>query len=143
MTDYFCSICSQSRTLFFQLIFWKYSQTCVCTTTTIGTPNLWLLLTGSRCTKVCMIMLWRFKKELQNGCRCKQVVVIRRWSLARVWLYFVSLTFYWKLVKTLLFAVCVWELNFISVCILLYTVCILTYVYLDLTNGTEKNKEIC
>jgi len=32
-------------------------------------------------------MLWNLKMGLQNGGRCWQVVVIRRWSLAQVWLY--------------------------------------------------------
>jgi len=32
-------------------------------------------------------MLWNLKLRLKNGCRYRQVVVVRRWSLAQVWLY--------------------------------------------------------
>ncbi len=48
--------------------------------TTLGTPNLWPLLTGGRCSEVGS----RFKLELQNAGRCGKVVDIRSWSLAQI-----------------------------------------------------------
>jgi hypothetical protein len=61
-------------------------QSNLCTTTTFGTPNLWPLSTGGRCSEV-GFMLWGLRLGLQNGGRCRQVVAIRRWSLTQVWLY--------------------------------------------------------
>ncbi len=41
----------------------------------------WSLFRGS-------FLLWELKLGPQNCGRCRQVVVIRRWSLTQVWLYF-------------------------------------------------------
>ena len=55
-------------------------QSNLCTTTTLGTLNLWPLLTGGRCSEVALCYK-KVKMEPQNG------VVAGRWSLAQVWLY--------------------------------------------------------
>ena len=44
--------------------------------------NRWSLVRGS-------FMLWKLKLGPQNCGRCRQVVVIRRWSLTQVWLYLI------------------------------------------------------
>ncbi len=46
----------------------------------VAVVDRWSLFRGSS-------MLQRFKLGLQNGGCCRQVVAIRRWSLAQVWLY--------------------------------------------------------
>ncbi len=55
--------------------------------------SLWTLLTGGCCSDVGLLyrhLNWDSKIES----RCRQVVDIRRWSLAQVWLYFYNLTNY-------------------------------------------------
>ncbi len=56
-------------------------QSNLCTTTTLGTKNLWPLFIGS-------FMLKKVKMVPQNGGRCRQVVVNRTWSLTQVWPYY-------------------------------------------------------
>ncbi len=62
-------------------------------TTTIFCGRCWLVVVVSS-------ELWRFKLGLQNCSWCSQVVVIRRWSLAQVWLYLqTSYSFFQTAVK--------------------------------------------
>ncbi len=53
------------------------------TTTTLGNTNLWPLLTGGRCSEVDLCYL-DLNLGLKYDSRCRQVVVIWRWSLAQV-----------------------------------------------------------
>ena len=43
---------------------------------------------AGRCWQVVVVQRFKFKMGPQNGDRYRQVVGIRRWSLAQVWLYF-------------------------------------------------------
>ncbi len=51
----------------------------LCTTTTLRTQNFWSLLKGGRCSEV-VLCHENWKQDIYVG-PCKQVVVIRRWSL--------------------------------------------------------------
>jgi len=55
-------------------------QSNLCTTTTLGTQKQWPLLTGGRCSEVCLCYK-RSNKDLII------MAVVNRWSLAQVWLY--------------------------------------------------------
>jgi hypothetical protein len=56
----------------FHIIF--YVQSNFCTTTTLRTPNLWLLLTGGRCSEVGLC----YKESNWDS---KRIVAVSRWSL--------------------------------------------------------------
>ncbi len=63
-----------------------YVQLNLCTSTTLGTPNEWPLLTGGHCSLLSSMLITLKSRPKYSG-RCRQVVAIRRWSLAQVWLY--------------------------------------------------------
>jgi hypothetical protein len=60
-----------------------YIKSNLCVTTTLGIQNLWSLLTGCRCSEVALCYEIR-NRDPQNSGRCRQVVVIRRWSLTQI-----------------------------------------------------------
>jgi len=68
--------------------FWMLSynniKSILYTTTSLKTRKLKPLLTGGRCSGV----IYRLKCKIgtSNSSRCLQVVAIRRWSLAKIWL---------------------------------------------------------
>ncbi len=100
----------------------EYSQTCERTTTTIGTLNLWPLFS---------FMLLKLELGPKNGGRCRQVIVIRRWSSAQVWLYLKLRTKYFDKVilwtKNSACKPCHWLLKFYNVVAELYCKLIVSY----------------
>ncbi len=58
---------------------WSYLiQSNLSSTTTLGTSNLWPLMTGCRCLGVSLCYRYLY---------CKMVAIVGRWSLSQVWLY--------------------------------------------------------
>ncbi len=49
----------------------------------VAVVDRWSLFRGS-------FILWKLKSGPRNSGRCRQAVVIRRWSLTQVWLYYVK-----------------------------------------------------
>ncbi len=73
-------------------------QSNLCTTTTLGTPKKWPLCRGGRYTEGDQIFINEFINNfsmlgIRPG-RCWQVVVVQRWSLTQVWLYFETIFFF-------------------------------------------------
>ncbi len=72
-------------------IIWIGIQSNLCTTTTLGTPK------SGRCSEVVIIQRFCLYNEYSFGLlgdqvgRCWQVLIVWRWPLGQVWLYFEKL----------------------------------------------------
>jgi hypothetical protein len=76
-------------------------QSNLCTAATLETPKKWPLFPGGRYTEVDQIFINQVIISLSllglRPGRCWQVVVVQRWSLAQVWLYYKQFPFLLKI----------------------------------------------